>query len=131
LSNLATVEHFFTRYVATFDALDPGAIASLYHVPCMMIRTGEIATLSTRSAVLANMKALVSLYRSQGYKRAHFGDLRAAFLDPGLALVTVQWTIHLEASAMQVFRNTYEMVGLNGQWRIVVSSMHESGGVCM
>jgi hypothetical protein len=131
LSNLATVERFFTRYVAAFDAFDPEAIASFYNVPCMMIRAGEVATLSTRSAVLANMKALVARYRSQGYKRAHFGDLRAAFLDPGLALVTVPWTIHLlEASATQVFRNTYEMVELDGQWRIVVSSMHESGGVC-
>jgi hypothetical protein len=96
----------------------------------MMIRAGEIATLSTRGAVLANMKALVSLHRSQGYERAHCGDLRAVFLDPGIALVTVQWTLHLlEGPATHVFRNTYEMVELDGQWRIVVSSMHESGGV--
>lgn len=96
MSNLATVERFFTRYAAAFDAFDPEAIASFYHVPCMMIRAGEVATLSTRSAVLANMKALVSLHRSRGYTR---------------------------------FRNTYEMVELDGQWRIVVSSTHESGGV--
>jgi hypothetical protein len=123
LSNLATVERLLTQYVAAFDAFDPEAIASFYNVPCMMIRAGEVATLSTRSAVLANMKALVALYRSQGYKRA--------FLDPGLALVTVPWTIYLlEAPATQVFRNTYEMLAHDGEWRIVVSSMHESGGVC-
>jgi hypothetical protein len=77
------------------------------------------------------MNALVALYRFQGYKRAEFGDLRAVFLDPGLTLVTVPWTIHFfEASATQRFRNTYELVELDGQGRIVVSSMHESGGVC-
>ena len=130
MEDLATVESFFTRYVAAFDAFNPEAIASFYHVPCMMIQAGEVVTLSTRSAVLANMKALVSLYRSQGYERAHFGDVRAAFLGPGLALVTVHWTIHLlEASATQTFRNTYELVELDGQWRIVVSSMHGSGSV--
>jgi hypothetical protein len=89
LSSLAVVERFFTRYIAAFDAFDAEAIASFYNVPCMMIRAGDVATLSTRSAVLANMQALVSLYRSQGYERAHFGDLRAAFLDAGVALVTV------------------------------------------
>jgi hypothetical protein len=131
LSDLPTVERFFARYAAAFDAFDAEAIASFYHAPCMMIRAGEVATLSTRSAVLANMNALVARHRSQGYERARFGDLRAAFLVPGLVLVTVPWTIHLlEAPAPQVFRNTYELVELDGQWRIVVSSMHESGGVC-
>jgi hypothetical protein len=42
----------------------------------------------------------------------------------------VQWKIRLlEASATQMFRNTYELVELDGQWRIVVSSMHGSGSV--
>ncbi len=124
-------ERFFTRYAAAFDAFDPEAIAAFYAVPCMMIRAGEAVTLSTTSAVLANMKALVATYRSEGCKRARFGDLQVALLDPGLALVTVPWMIELlDASSTQRFRNTYELLELEGQWRIAVASTHESGGVC-
>jgi uncharacterized protein (TIGR02246 family) len=123
------VATFFERYAATFNALDPEAVTTFYHVPCMMIQPGSAVALGSREAVLANMTALVELYRAQGYQRASFADLRAGSLGPTLVLVTVAWTIHHRDGASPVFRNTYELAEIDGQWRIVVSTTHESGGV--
>ena len=119
---------YFTRYASAFDAFDGEAVARFYHVPCTMIRAGHVDVLATASAVRANMEALLRHHRAQGYERASFDGVRAVVLDRELALVTVPWTIHLRASAL-TFRNTYELVRLAGDWRIVVSTTHESGGI--
>jgi hypothetical protein len=129
LSKALAWEGFFTRYAAAFDALDVETITSFYHVPCLSIRAAEVAALSTRSAVLANMTSLVATHRSRGCERAHFLGLRAVLLDPGAALVSVPWTIGLLDASSTQFRNTYERIETAGEWRIVVSSMHESGSV--
>jgi hypothetical protein len=129
VSKTPSWESFFSRYAEAFDSFDAEAIASFYHVPCLLVRAPEVVALSTRSAVLANMRSLLATYRSRGYKRARFVDLRAVLLDPGLALVTVPWTIDLVDASSTQFHNTYEMVEQGGEWRIVVSSMHESGSV--
>lgn len=120
---------FFDRYAATFDAFDPAAITAFYHVPCMMIQAGRAVALRSREAVLANMAALVDLHRAQGYERASFAGLRRASLGLSFVLVTVPWTLHLGDGASRAFLNTYELGKIDGEWRILVSTTHESGGV--
>ena len=124
------VTDYFSRYAEAFDAFDAEAIAGFYHVPCMLVRPGSVVAFSTADEVIANMHALVSFYRSRGYRRASFGGVRSVVLDDGLVLATVPWTIHLgEPGALEAFRNTYELIDLHGKWGIIVSTMHEPGVV--
>ncbi len=122
---LVEMVNYFDRYAAAFNAFDPEAIASFYHVPCMMIQAGSVVVVSSREALVANMNALVELHRSQGYLRAAFDDLRAECLGSALALATVAWTVDLRAAPPWTFRNTYELADLDGLWRIVVSTTHD------
>lgn len=121
---------YFTRYAAAFDAFDAAAVARFCHVPCTMIRAGQVDVLTTAGAISANMEALMRHHRAQGYERASFDGLRVAMLDRDLALVTVSWTIHLRAPAKALtFRNTYELARMADDWRILVSTTHQAGGV--
>ena len=124
------VSEYFARYAAAFDAFDAEAIAEFYHLPCMLVRSGGVVAFSAREEVLANMQALVSFYRSRGYRRASFDEVRVVSLGGGLLLATVPWTIHLSAAgAVESFRNTYELIEMHGRWGIIVSTMHDGGGV--
>jgi ketosteroid isomerase-like protein len=130
LHDHAGVADFFARYAAAFDARDAAAIASFYHVPCLLIRSGSAVAFQTADALAANLRALVESYASQGYERATFAESAVVFLDRDFALVTVPWTIELRgAGATQSFRNTYELALLAGRWGIVVSTQHAAGGV--
>jgi hypothetical protein len=124
------VADYFTRYAAAFDAMDPEAVATFYHAPCLLVRSGSAVELASAAAVLANMRALVAAYRARGYERATFSELQAVFLDRDIALVTVPWTIHLRGSAgVENFRNTYQLAELGGRAGILVSTLHAAGGV--
>jgi hypothetical protein len=128
--DLEAAADYFTRYAAAFDAMDPEAVASFYHAPCLLVRSGSAVVLASAEAVLANMRALVAAYRSRGYERATFSDLEVVFLDRDIALVSVPWTIHLRGSAAaESFRNTYQLAELGGRAAILVSTLHATGGV--
>jgi predicted acetyltransferase len=119
---------FFARYAAAFDASDAEAIASFYHLPCLVVRSGSVVAFRTADALLANLRALLESYTAQGYERACFVQPAICFLDRDLALVTVPLTIERGAREPQSFRNTYELARLDGRWGIVVSTQHAGDG---
>lgn len=120
-------DDWFARYAAAFDAFDPDAIASFYRVPCLMVRSGGVYPCEDHERLLAMLRTRIASHQAQGCERTTADAVSATVLGNGLALVTVTWTIRFRDAPPMTFRNTYEVIRLDGRWSIIVSTTHDDG----
>jgi ketosteroid isomerase-like protein len=120
-------DDYFARYAAAFDTFDADAIASFYRVPCLMVRSDGVFPCEDRERLVAMLRSRLAAHQAQGYERTTADALSANVVGDGLALVTVTWTIRFRDAASMTFRNTYEVIRLEGRWSIIVSTTHDDG----
>ena len=102
-------------------------MAGFFHCPCLMVNGDFVAPLTSEDAILANMRGLVAHHREQGYGRAVVADLDVQLASESLAIVSVHWRVFdREDALLWDFRNTYNLVRYDSNWKVLVSTTHES-----
>jgi hypothetical protein len=106
----AEIARFFDMFVKAFSSFKGGDIANLYHVPGIALRGDG------------------SIYYTEGARACRFRDLDVMPLGGRSALATVTWELlRDDASAVRVWRQSYNLVRTNGRWQVFASTFHQEG----
>lgn len=120
-----SLDQFFDRYRAAFDAFDAESIASFLHSPCFMVNRDSVTQWSTREAILGNCQGLLAYHREHGYARASISDLETLASSERLAIARVRWSVfRSDDSLIWQWPNAYNLIQERGGWKVLVSTTH-------
>ena len=119
------IRAFFEQYREAFDRLDGEAVAHLYAVPSGIASDSGYTHWATFEPIRANMVALCTLYRENGYASATFEPV--AFLAQGEnnAVADISWNI--ERSGQRDpwrFNTTYNLLRNAEGWRVLLCTAY-------
>ncbi|MCW0235837.1 MAG: hypothetical protein OJJ21_19725 [Ferrovibrio sp.] len=119
------LQAFFDSYRAAFDRLDAAAIAAHFAVPGMLI-DGAPRVWTRPEDILANMVALVALYRDGGYAGASCSLAELLLQGADNAVANLVWTVaRREGLAPWRFRTGYTLHRFADGWKIVLCTAYE------
>jgi ketosteroid isomerase-like protein len=121
------VRAFLESYNKAFASIDGARIAALYHSPCVTLRgDGSIHCLSSND-LAAFFQNVADTYHREGYRDGRFKMLDVVPIGGRSALVTVDWgLLRGDGSVIRGWRQSYNLVRVNGTWQILVSTFHVS-----
>jgi ketosteroid isomerase-like protein len=121
------VRAFLESYNKAFASIDGARIAALYHSPCVTLRgDGSIHCLSSND-LAAFFQNVADTYHREGYRDGRFKMLDVVPIGGRSALVTVDWELlRGDGSVIRGWRQSYNLVRVNGTWQILVSTFHVS-----
>lgn len=118
-------ETWFLDYARDFDAFDAEAIAARFHCPCMLVSRDGVVPLTTRDAILANMRAVMAHHRAEGYGQATVTELRVDRQAPSLAIARVRWNVvDPEGAPLWDWWTSYNLADLGEGWTVLVATTH-------
>ena len=118
---------FMADYAAAIDRFDAAAAAGHFHCPCLLLNGDGAVALTDRTAIEANMRALLEDHRRLGFARARVLALRSERLADRLAIAHVRWRVEGEdGTALGEWSNSYDLLETGEGWRIVVSTTHDA-----
>ncbi|MDN5860017.1 MAG: hypothetical protein L0H84_15485 [Pseudonocardia sp.] len=122
----ADIERFFHGYNDAFIAVDGARIADFYHFPCLLLRgDGELLDVPTVEEGKALFQRIASSYHEEGNRASIFSIVENAAIGGRSVLATLDWTLQREdGSAIRGWRQSYNLVSVNGGWHIVLSTFH-------
>ena len=122
----AEIRAFFEHYREAFDRLDGEAVARLYAVPSGIASDSGYTHWATFEPIRANMVALCTLYRENGYASATFDPV--AFLAQGEnhAVVDLLWSIERSGKLEPWrFKTTYNLMRTAVGWRVLLCTAYD------
>ncbi len=126
---IGEVNAFFKSYCASFEALDPEAIADHYAYPGIIVSDAEevaLITLANRQECVAAVAKVVALHRKLGVPVGRIRDLSVLELSPRLVQASLKMEVLDETtSPLYGFEATYSLVKISGVWRIVAISHNQ------
>ena len=118
-------ETWFLAYARDFDAFDAEAIAARFHCPCLMVGSHGVVPLTTREAILANMRAIMAHHREQRVGHAAVADLRVDPQAETLAIAHVRWKVlDVDGAPLWDWWTSYNLADLGQGWRVLVATTH-------
>lgn len=119
------LETWFLDYAREFDAFDAEAIAARLHCPCLMVSRDGVVPLTTREAILANMRAVMAHHRAEGYGHAAVTELQVDRQAPTLAIARVRWNVlDSQGAPLWDWWTSYNLVDLGEGWKVLVATTH-------
>jgi hypothetical protein len=116
---------FLEAYDSAFASIDGARIAGLYHSPCVTLRGDGSIHCLTSSEVERFFQGVAEAYYREGYRKGRFELLDVIPIGGRGALVTVDWKLLREdGSLIRGWRQSYNLVRVQGGWRILVSTFH-------
>jgi hypothetical protein len=123
------VNALFKSYCASFEALDPEAIADHFAYPGIIVSDAEdvvLIALANRQECVAAVAKVVALHRRLGVPVGRVQDLSVLELSPRLVQAFLKMEVLDEtASYLYDFDATYSLVRNSGAWRIVAISHNQ------
>lgn len=121
-------EEALRAYVAAFETLDPDAVASFYHLPCVFVGPPGVTVVADASAARGMARALIEHARGQGYRRTEIRALETRALAESLASATgVFVRFGSEGKEISRFGFAYTLLREAAVgWRIVVAVAHDA-----
>lgn len=119
------LQAFLDAYRDAFNRLDGDAVAALYAEPSGISQGGHHTHWPDRTAVAANMRALCTQYREQGFVRAVFEPRLTLPLGDHDALVEVDWRIERAAAPPWRFATAYHLTRGTAGWQVRLCIAHE------
>jgi hypothetical protein len=124
MSNEVTA--FLDAYRDSFR-VGPAAVASFYAEPCITARSGLARAHPSQVETTALFTEIEGQYQSRGFTHADYVLLGSEPLGANSFLATVQWTYRNAAShPLWVSTVTYNVYRCDGDWKILVQTMHDS-----
>lgn len=122
----ADLREFFADYCKAYDDYDAERIASFFHCPMLTVRQGKVILLETPEEILDFFSKLLDWYREIKYTKGVISAFEARPLGPNGAIVHILWSpTRADGTVISRFPQTYNLVSVDGQWKIFVSSRHE------
>jgi hypothetical protein len=120
------VNKLFDNYTKVFDAVDSAGIAACYHTPSISMRgDASVHVFGTRQELEEFFQDVAQKYRDSGLAKSRFAVLSIEPIGSKSALVTVQWThLRSDGSTIRAWKQSYNLICLDGRWLILVSSFH-------
>jgi hypothetical protein len=105
----------------------PSAIAEFYAEPCVTARAGVARVHATRKDVESLFAEVEETYRARGFTHGDVLSLHVELLGSNSALATVQWA-YRGACEELLWKSTfsYNLYRLDGRWKILIQTMHDS-----
>ncbi len=116
---------FLDTYRDAFNGLDGDAVAALYAEPSGISQGGRHTHWPDRAAVAANMRALCTQYREQGFVRAAFEPRLTLPLGDHDALIEVDWRIERASAPPWRFATAYHLARGPSGWQVRLCIAHE------
>ena len=122
----AEIEGFFQRYANAAEALVVDALASFHHAPFLHIHgDGRVECLPTHDAVRKFFLVLSGKYAERDHGGGRFLDLEVKPLGSAAALASLTWEqFKADGSVYRRFRRSYNLLRINTDWKIVVTTAH-------
>ncbi len=122
----ADLREYFEEYGRAHDIFDTKRIAGFFHCPMLTIRQGKVILLETPEKILEFYAKLVEGYREMQLARAAISAFSARPVGPNGAIVDILWSpSRADGSVITRFHQTYNVVSVDGQWKIAVSTRVE------
>jgi hypothetical protein len=126
---IGEVNALFKSYCASFEALDPEAIADHFAYPGIIVSDAEevvLIPLASRQECVAAVAKVVALHRKLGVPVGRIHDLSVLELSPRLVQASLKMEVLDEtASQLYDFEATYGLAKISGAWRIVAISHNQ------
>ena len=117
------------EYVRAFERLDPDAVASFYHLPCMFLGPPGVTVVSDPAAARGVASHLIEHARSQGYRRTEIQELETRTLAESLASISGVFTrFNSEEEEIGRFGFSYIMRRDAEGWRILLAAAFDAKG---
>jgi hypothetical protein len=119
------VQSFFEDYTRVFNAADAVAITKFYHVPSISMRgDGSVVCYQSAEEIERFFKRVADGYLGE----ADFGRFHSLTTQPigtQSVLATLTWQlVRKDGSPVREWRQSYNLVHVNGRWQIFVSTFH-------
>ena len=120
----------FSNYVQTFQRLNPRAVLSYFHVPCMFIPPQGVRVLATAADVEALLTQVMEGLKARNYARSELMDRHVKQMNENTALVSVS-RIRYATDGQELERvgETYTLRRTEAGWKIAVAMIHDPDGV--
>src|SRR5262245_30925023 len=116
----------FTKYIQTFQTLDPRATLPYFHVPCMFIPPQGVRLLATAADVEGLLTEVMEGLKARGYARSELMDLHAKKTSGNTAVGSISRDRYAAAGReLERFGETYALRRTEGGWKITVAMIHD------
>jgi ketosteroid isomerase-like protein len=120
------IKQTFTKYIETFQTLDPYATLFYFHVPCMFIPPQGVRVLATAADVETLLTQIMEGLKTGGYARSELLDLHVNQMSENTALVSVSRVRYAtDGRELERFGETYTLRRTEGGWKIAVAMIHD------
>jgi len=120
----------FTDYIQTFQTLDPHAMPSYCHVPCMFISPQGVRVMATAADIEALFRQLMASLKARSYARSELTALHVHQLSETIAMVSVSRVrYNTDGQELERLGETYTLRRTEDGWKIVVAMMHNPEAV--
>jgi hypothetical protein len=126
----ADLRTFFEHYARTFHE-DIGRFCDLYNFPSLTVRLdGTIQSFQTRDDAVLFFSRARQAFEDEGCRRWAIRAFTAERLGSGSAAATIDWDMMTANQArIRGWRQTYNVVGAGGRWKVVLSTLHRGSEV--
>jgi ketosteroid isomerase-like protein len=125
-----TIARTFTRYIDTFQKLDPRQVAAYCHIPCMFLSPQGVSVMPTHADVETLLTKMMGSLKERGYARSELTNLQVSQLSETLAFVSVS-RVRYQSGGQELERlgETYTLRKTSDGWKIVVAAIHDAHAV--
>ncbi|NQY21726.1 MAG: nuclear transport factor 2 family protein [Campylobacteraceae bacterium] len=117
---------FFRKYGSTFDSWDMDKFSSFFHEPFISIRgDGKSVIMNTKRDAKIFFTRVLNTWKRDGYHKFQTKDYEIINLGEQSILVTFTWQMmNKENVIIRQWRQSYNLVKYNNQWKIIMSTFH-------
>ena len=104
----ARIDEFFARYQATFEQLDPDAIATFWFAPTLALEPGQVRVCVDETALQLAFETATGSLRQAGLQRADYELREVRVLRADLVDCVVYWHLRSASGALlKTLHNVY------------------------
>ena len=122
-----TIAKTFTNYAQAFQTLNPQAMISYCHLPCMLISSQGVLVMEDPAGVEALFTKMAEGLKTRGYARSELRDFHLKQVSANTAFLSVSRVRYkTDGQELERFSETYTFRNTVDGWKIAVATIHDS-----
>ncbi|HEY5138117.1 MAG TPA: hypothetical protein VIJ25_02190 [Methylococcales bacterium] len=123
---IAAVLKTFTDYSNDFGKLEPDLMPKYFHLPAMLMTSGEVALMTENSSVIGVFTQLFAQLEHAGFKESKLNSLQISLVSEKQSIVSGVATRYKQNdSILEHFGLTYTLRRTDNSWKIIVGVLHD------
>jgi ketosteroid isomerase-like protein len=120
----------YEDYFRAFQTLDPQAVLSYYHAPCLFLSPHGVVVAGTVGETQTLLAGMMKGLQARGYAKSRYADLHVKRLSESAAMLSTR-VVRLKSGEEELerFGATYTFRRIETGWKIVVLVIHDTDGV--